>query len=305
MLHQVTYLCVRKLKDVVQHPACRRIYSEQTTHFSTKPSILKPAIFAFGLTCTSFAGAAIIQYERAEKKLNRQNIFQRMSGKAFTFRSKVNKWWHGLYEGQRVAATIIAVNLGVLTIWKFPSCSLFMTKWFTSSTVNRRSSTLLLSCFSHSEFWHFGANMFVLWSFSPLIHSLLGTEQFIAFYLTGGTVSSLVSYYFKIATHSKIPSLGASGALLAVIAVCCIEQPDARLSILFLPFFTFSAQTALYSLIAVDVTGIILRWQLFDHAAHLGGTLFGSWYVLYGHKYLWDRRSSLVRWWHNQKKGWK
>ena len=32
---------------------------------------------------------------------------------------------------------------------------------------------------------------------------------------------------------------------------------------------------ALMSIIALDVTGLLLRWKLFDHGAHLGGTLFG------------------------------
>ena len=34
-----------------------------------------------------------------------------------------------------------------------------------------------------------------------------------------------------------------SGALLAVLGAVCIERPDARLGILFIPFFSFSAQT--------------------------------------------------------------
>ena len=29
------------------------------------------------------------------------------------------------------------------------------------------------------------------------------------------------------------------------------------------------------SIIALDVAGLVFRWKLFDHGAHLGGTLFG------------------------------
>ena len=47
---------------------------------------------------------------------------------------------------------------------------------------------MLLSCFSHAEIWHLGANMIVFWSFAPLIHHLLGTEQFVGFYVTGGNI---------------------------------------------------------------------------------------------------------------------
>ena len=34
---------------------------------------------------------------------------------------------------------------------------------------------------------------------------------------------------------------------------------------------------AIKSIIAFDTTGCIMRWQFFDHAAHLGGALFGMW----------------------------
>lgn len=54
-----------------------------------------------------------------------------------------------------------------------------------------------------------------------------------------------------------------------------MKIPDARLSIIFMPFIQFSAQHAVYGLIAFDLLGLIFRFRMFDHAAHLGGTLFG------------------------------
>lgn len=32
---------------------------------------------------------------------------------------------------------------------------------------------------------------------------------------------------------------------------------------------------ALFGIISLDIMGLLLKWQMFDHAAHLGGTLFG------------------------------
>ena len=210
-------------------------------------------------------------------------------------------WWDSLNEGHKIAAGLIGINLMVFGCWRIPALLTFMNKWFTCAPY-KNSSTLLLSCFSHAAPFHLGANMFVLWSFAPLIHSMLGSEQFVAFYLTGGVTSSLFSYLFKTATGSLVGSLGASGALLAVLAACCIENPDARLGIIFLPFFTFAAKYALCGLITLDVCGLLFRWKLFDHAAHLGGTLFGSWYVLHGHKYTWDKRSPIITEWHKFRK---
>lgn len=44
---------------------------------------------------------------------------------------------------------------------------------------------------------------------------------------------------------------------------------------MFLPMFKFSAENAILVIMAVDVIGIAFGWKFFDHAAHLGGALFG------------------------------
>lgn len=83
---------------------------------------------------------------------------------------------------------------------------------------------------------------------------------------------------FMLATPSclyKYSLFPQSGAILGILASTCIEQPDIKLMIIFLPFFSFSSATALKGLILIDSLGLILRWGFFDHAAHLGGTLFG------------------------------
>lgn len=46
---------------------------------------------------------------------------------------------------------------------------------------------MLLSTFSHYSFFHMAANMYVLWSFSSSIVSMLGREQFMAVYVSAGT----------------------------------------------------------------------------------------------------------------------
>ena len=71
------------------------------------------------------------------------------------------------------------------------------------------------------------------------------------------------------------PRLLQSGAIMAVLGYVCTESPDSRLAIVLLPMLTFTAGTAIKALVAFDTLGALLRWQLFDHAAHLGGTLFG------------------------------
>lgn len=44
---------------------------------------------------------------------------------------------------------------------------------------------------------------------------------------------------------------------------------------MFLPMFNFSAENAIIAIMTVDVLGVVFGWKFFDHAAHLGGALFG------------------------------
>ena len=46
--------------------------------------------------------------------------------------------------------------------------------------------------------------------------------------------------------------------------------------------------------------GIILRWKVLDHAAHLGGLLFGIMWIKYGIHYV----DPLLKWWHEQRRTW-
>lgn len=62
---------------------------------------------------------------------------------------------------------------------------------------------MLLSTFSHFSLFHMAANMYVLWSFSSSIVSLLGCEQFIAVYLSAGNVKYIYLQHIKICIHAN------------------------------------------------------------------------------------------------------
>ncbi|KAM3834353.1 presenilin-associated rhomboid-like protein, mitochondrial isoform 2-T2 [Vipera latastei] len=197
---------------------------------------------------------------------------------------------------------IIAANVFVFCLWRIPTLSRIMVTYFTSNPASRvLCFPMLLSTFSHFSLLHMVANMYVLWSFSTSIVSILGREQFMAVYLSAGVFSTFVSYVCKMATGKFGPSLGASGAIMAVLGAVCTKIPEAKLAIIFLPMFTFTAGNALKAVIALDSVGLILGWRFFDHASHLGGVLFGIWYVMYGNKLIWNNREPVVKAWHTVK----
>ncbi|XP_032420803.1 presenilin-associated rhomboid-like protein A, mitochondrial [Xiphophorus hellerii] len=287
-----------------------------------QPRLFRPLMFTVGFAGCSFGGAAILQYETLKARVqtakdgeeleklvmgsqdmaywhdwwNQLSSFQRQ---LLLLVSMVDDFWRSLTEGQRTATGIIAINAAVLCCWRIPAMQRTMIKYFTSNPASKTQCLpMILSSFSHYSIIHMVANMYVLWTFSSGIVSLLGKEQFLAVYLSAGVISTMVSYACKTATGRFYPSLGASGAVMAVLAAVCTKVPEAKLGIIFLPMVTFTAGNALKALVAIDTAGLVLGWRLFDHAAHLGGALFGVWYVAYGHKLIWRRREPLVKLWH-------
>jgi len=272
--------------------------------------IMRPLGFTIMTGAVSFGTCSILHYERVRNLYTRGSLERnwptRRFPKLFGIRDVLNKWWNSLPEGQKTVVGIIFLNTAVFSLWRIPRMQHFMFKWFTSSPVAASSVTLLSSTFSHKDFWHLAVNMFVLWSFAPGMEAHLGKEQFLAFYITGGVAASFASVAHRIAISNFFSaSLGASGALFAVLSYVAIHQPDLRLAIVFLPFFTFSAGSGLLAMVGIDVAGLLFRWNLFDHAGHLGGVLLGAWYLKFGHHYLWEKRGWLVSRWHKLREGYK
>nr|XP_033813588.1 presenilins-associated rhomboid-like protein, mitochondrial isoform X2 [Geotrypetes seraphini] len=238
-----------------------------TTSMSFK-RLFKPFLFTVGFTGCAFGSSAIWQYESLKSRI--QNYFdelqtdwqEKLQPQKGDFRKQVNQWWNSLSEGQRTVTGIIAANVAVFCLWRVPFMQHTMMRYFMS---NPSSSTLcapmLLSTFSHFSLLHMMANMYVLWSFSSSIVSLLGREQFLAVYLSAGVISTFVSYFCKIAKGRIGPSLGASGAIMTVLAAVCTKMPEAQLAIILLPMFTFTAgndehmQEKVYGFLQAPVRG--------------------------------------------------
>ncbi|XP_054888835.1 presenilins-associated rhomboid-like protein, mitochondrial isoform X2 [Poeciliopsis prolifica] len=230
-----------------------------------RPRLFRPLMFTVGFAGCSFGGAAILQYENLKARVqtakdgeeleklvmgsqdmaywhdwwNQLSGFQRQ---LFLLMSMVDDFWRSLTEGQRTATGIIALNAAVLCCWRIPAMQRTMIKYFTSNPASKTQCLpMILSSFSHYSIIHMVANMYILWTFSSGIVSLLGKEQFLAVYLSAGVISTMVSYVCKTATGRFYPSLGASGAVMAVLAAVCTKVPEAKLGIIFLPMVTFTA----------------------------------------------------------------
>jgi len=243
------------------------------------------------------------QYENMRTQALRSKLWGQVvlrGRKAGEWREQIREWWARQSEGHKVFWPVASLNLLVFMAWKVPQLDLAMKKWFLCNPGGRATCLpLLLSTFSHYSLLHLGVNMFVLHSLAPPMVHLMGKEQFLAVYLTGGVVSSLTSSLAKVARGRMSFSLGASGAIMTVLGIFGTLAPDSRMQIVLLPMFTFSAATAIKCLAVADLTGLVVGWRLFDHAAHLGGLLVGVGWCYYGNRLVWEKREGLVTIWHN------
>ena len=135
--------------------------------------------------------------------------------------------------------------------------------------------------FLHGGFWHLLGNMWSLYIFGDNVEDRLGPFRYLVFYLVCGLASGL--FHLFIHWHSRIPTIGASGAIAGVMGAYFILYPKSRIltliPIFFLPYlvevpaYFFLAVWFLIQFISAasspaQAAGI--AWW-----AHIGGFVFG------------------------------
>ncbi|KAI8073899.1 hypothetical protein BC940DRAFT_231336 [Gongronella butleri] len=193
-------------------------------------------------------------------------------------------------DAERTLAYLIGANCLVFGAWQVPRWTPFMSRWFLHHPGSGQSITLITSCFSHKEGLHLACNMIGLWSFGGLMHDYLGREQFLALYMTTGIGANMVSHTLSLALRNQrplLPSLGASGAIYGLLSGTAYLQPNASIALVFLPMVPIKLGYALPAMMGFDVAGILLKWKMFDHFAHLAGACIGLGYLAYGHQHIW------------------
>ena len=143
--------------------------------------------------------------------------------------------------------------------------------------------SLFESMFLHGGWLHIAGNMLFLWIFGNNIEDRLGHVRFLLFYLAGGLAASALQ--FLVGPNSTIPSVGASGAIAAVLGAYLVLYPRARVTTVVI-FFLIT----IVELPALVVLGLWFLLQLLEgvgglgtqvnsggvaYFAHVGGFVFG------------------------------
>ncbi|TKJ28923.1 rhomboid family intramembrane serine protease [bacterium (candidate division B38) B3_B38] len=123
--------------------------------------------------------------------------------------------------------------------------------------------TLLTSIFLHGGLLHLAGNMLYLWIFGDNVEDSMGHLRFLIFYILCGTFASLL--HILVNTDSKVPTIGASGAISGVLGAYLVLYPRARVVTLLFFFYLIR----IVRLPAMFFLGVWFLWQLMS--AGLGG----------------------------------
>ena len=163
----------------------------------------------------------------------------------------------------------------------------FITRWSlvpAHITAGQDLITILTSMFLHAGWEHILGNMVYLWAFGPEVEDAMGPVRYLVFYLIGGLAASFAE--IAVDPTSTIPSLGASGAIAAVMGAFIVAFPRDQIQcVLILGIFVKISYIP-----AVVLLGFWFLLQVFSqvgaladvqnggvaYMAHIGGFIYGS-----------------------------
>jgi membrane associated rhomboid family serine protease len=167
---------------------------------------------------------------------------------------------------------IILANVLVFVLFELGRSELALARFFTTYGLVPQQLfsgqawallTLFTSQFLHGGWLHLISNMWALYIFGDNVEDRLGAGRYLVFYLACGLAAGLAQAY--LSSNSRVPLIGASGAIAGVLAAYLVSFPRARVITLvpFFFFFTFEIPAVVY----------LILWfllQLFNGVLALG-----------------------------------
>jgi membrane associated rhomboid family serine protease len=183
-----------------------------------------------------------------------------------------------------VYSLIVANSLVFLATWS-PSSVGSIGQRFGFIPANHEWGTIFTSMFLHGSFFHILGNMFFLLMFGERVENTLGHLLTTVCYLACGVCGTGLLYL--VDPHSKIPCIGASGAISGMVGMYMVLFPAAKMDLVFY-LFRFKVGTIRASAVAAVLVWLVeqsllglvtalLGWRFgIGFMAHVGGLLAGA-----------------------------
>lgn len=189
---------------------------------------------------------------------------------------------------------ILAVNigLGLLSLLGMPQLverCLFRPYEFARG---QRRATVITSGFVHADLPHLLFNMITFWFFGVQLEWYIGTPKFVLLYAAGLLISQLGTY-LKHRNNPEYATLGASGAISAVLFAAIVYFPTMKLAFILFPV-PIPAPLFAVGYLAYSFWSSRQNRGRINHDAHLGGALVGLAFVAVFDHHAWVRAFHLI-----------
>jgi membrane associated rhomboid family serine protease len=200
-----------------------------------------------------------------------------------------------------VNVALIAANFAVWILYELPDLgsAVYHASFYPCAVANACHApepwgiSWLTAMFMHGSWDHILGNMLFLAIFGKNVEDAFGHVRYLVFYVAGGLAATMtqtaVTLLFGTTSAARVPMLGASGAIAAVLGAFFILYPNARIRTLVgiffvqIPAWIYLGGWFLYQLVEgnLGLASASAAGGGVAFFAHIGGFAFGALVTLF------------------------